>query len=104
MKEGGAKPNPETAAEELLELTKAYLRQETLDPLRSLGRRVGYGVLGSLCVGLGAIFIGSAVLRLVPRHVSATSRGILSSIVYFVAGVALVAVIGASWKVGMRRR
>lgn len=104
MSKPDRKDGTETAVEELIDLTKAYLRQETIDPLRSLGRKVGYGLLGSLCVGIGVVFLGSAILRLTPRHIGATSRGILSSAAYFVVGLVLVAVVGISWKVGMRRR
>lgn len=104
LKNPDGKAGPENAVEELYRLTKTYLRQETVDPLRSLGRRVGYGLLGSLCVAVGAIFLGSAILRFLPRHIGATSRGFLSSLAYFAAGLALLAFVGISWKFGMRRR
>lgn len=96
--------NAQTAAEELYELTKAYVRQETIDPLRSVGRRLGYGLLGSLFVGVGSILVTSAVLRLVPQHLTFASRGFLSSLVYFVMALGLLGVVGVSWKVLMQRR
>jgi hypothetical protein len=104
LKNPDGHPDHETAIEELYDLTKTYLRQETIDPLRSVGRRLGYGLAGSLCIGVGMVFLGIAILRLVPRHLGVTSHGLLSSIVYFVAGAALVAFIGISWRFGMRRR
>ena len=42
---------------ELWELIKAYLRQETIDPIKGLGRYVLFGVAGALLVGTGAILL-----------------------------------------------
>ncbi len=74
---------------ELVDLTVTYAKQETIDPLRSLGRRVGLGVLGSALASVGLIFLLVGVLRLV--QVEARLRGALSWVPYLVA----VAVAGA---------
>ncbi len=49
--------------EELWALLKTYARQETVDPVRNLGRFVGYGVGGMLLVGLGGTVLVLALLR-----------------------------------------
>ncbi len=95
---------PDRAIEELLDLTRAYLRQETVDSVRSLGRRLGYGLLGALCSGIGVVFLGSALLRAVPRHFGAASKGVLSSAVYFAAGLGMLGLLVLAWKVGMGRK
>ena len=48
---------------DLLDLLKRYLRQETIDPLRSIGRQLLFGVLGSLLLGVGAVLLAGGALR-----------------------------------------
>lgn len=48
---------------ELKELTVTYAKQETVDPLKGLGRFVGFGVGGSFVLGLGLCMLGLAALR-----------------------------------------
>ena len=43
---------------ELKELVVSYVKQETLVPLRQLGRYVGFGVAGALLLGLGVVLLG----------------------------------------------
>lgn len=40
-----------------------YVRQETLQPLRSLGRYLLFGIAGSLLIGLGTVLLAVGVLR-----------------------------------------
>ncbi len=49
--------------EELWALLKTYARQETVDPLRNLGRFVGFGLGGMVLVGLGGTILALALLR-----------------------------------------
>lgn len=74
---------------ELVDLTVTYAKQETIDPLRTLGRRVGLGVAGSAVASAGLIFLLVGVLRLV--QVEARLRGAWSWVPYLAA----VAVAGA---------
>jgi|SRR5437588_9884624 len=48
---------------ELWELVLAYARQETFDPVKSLGRYVLFGVAGSLLLGIGLVLLVLAALR-----------------------------------------
>ena len=43
--------------DDLVALLKRYVRQETVDPLRSVGRTLLFGVLGSLLLGTGAVLL-----------------------------------------------
>jgi hypothetical protein len=51
-------------ARELWELTQAYAKQETIDPLKNLGRYLGFGLAGSLFVSLGGALLSLGLLRL----------------------------------------
>lgn len=59
-----AKPKPiQETLRELWELLKAYARQETVGPLKDLGRYVAYGLGGMALSGAGLVFLGLAGLR-----------------------------------------
>ena len=81
---------------ELLDLTVTYAKQETVDPLKSLGRRVGLGVLGSALASVGLIFLLVGVLRLV--QVELELRGLWSWVPYLAAIVVAGVVAGLSFK------
>jgi hypothetical protein len=59
-----AKPNPLEGAQEIQQMLVTYAKQETLQPLKQLGRYLGFGIAGSLFVFLGVFFAGLATLRL----------------------------------------
>jgi len=86
---GGDKGLPELG-KELIDLTVSYAKQETIDPLRTLVRRVGLGVLGSALASVGLIFLLVGVLRLV--QVEARLGGTMSWVPYLAALVVAGAV------------
>ncbi len=49
--------------EEITDLTKKYVTEETITPVKDLGRYAGFGCLGSIFVGLGSLLILVGVLR-----------------------------------------
>jgi hypothetical protein len=52
-----------TLAVELKDLVVAYAKQETLDPIKGLGRFIAFGVLGSVLLALGLVLLVLALLR-----------------------------------------
>ncbi|HZD64888.1 MAG TPA: hypothetical protein VE152_02190 [Acidimicrobiales bacterium] len=48
---------------ELWELLVAYFKQETVQPIKGLGRYVAFGLVGSLLLGTGLVFLDAAALR-----------------------------------------
>jgi hypothetical protein len=59
-------PEPKGAATqiaELKDLVVGYAKQETVDPLKTLGRYLGYGFAGSVVIGLGLSMLLLALLR-----------------------------------------
>jgi Putative Actinobacterial Holin-X, holin superfamily III len=56
---------------QLLDTVKAYAKQETLGPLKGVGRSIGLGLAGVICLGLGVVFLLVAVLRVLQTETSA---------------------------------
>ena len=81
---------------ELLDLTVAYAKQETVDPLRTLGRRVGLGVLGSALASVGLVFLLVGVLRLLQVEVG--FGGTMSWVPYLAALLVAGIVAGLALK------
>ena len=44
-------------SDDLAALLRAYVHQETVEPLRGLGRYLFFGVIGSLLLGFGAVLV-----------------------------------------------
>jgi hypothetical protein len=91
--ETDAKPIGEVVSE-LVDLTKAYAKQETVDPLKGLGRYLGYGLAGSLLLSIGVILLALAGLRALQTETGTTFTGNWSWVPYVIVLVFAVAVIG----------
>lgn len=88
---------PETASE-LLELTKGYARQETVEPLRGVGRYLAFGTAGALLLGIGVVLLILSGLRALQTQTGSTFTGNLSWIPYgivLVVALLLVAIAAA---------
>jgi hypothetical protein len=76
--------SPQKSLGEIFELTKAYAKQETVDPIKGLGKFVGFGlgaaVFGALSIGL--LIIG--VLRVLQTETGAHLTGSLTWVPYLV--------------------
>ncbi|MDQ2678004.1 MAG: phage holin family protein [Actinomycetota bacterium] len=48
---------------DLKDLVVGYAKQETVDPLKTLGRYLGYGLAGSVSIGGGLVLLLLALLR-----------------------------------------
>ena len=55
---------PDRTSGNLPDLLRRYVRQETVEPLRTLGRFLGLGIAGSLLMGIGVVLLGVGALRL----------------------------------------
>ena len=93
-----AKPDEPGEVGEIIDLVKIYVRQETLGPLKGLGRKIGIGVAGSVLIGLGLFFLALGLLRLVQDKIPRLARGSLSWVSYLivVAFCGLVTVVALS--------
>jgi hypothetical protein len=83
MPETSSKSVPEIASE-LFELTKSYARQETIDPLKGIGRYLALGVAGALALGIGVILLILSGLRALQTETGSTFTGNWSWLPYVI--------------------
>jgi hypothetical protein len=88
-----SKSIPEVASE-LWQLGVDYAKQETIDPLKGLGRFVGFGLGGAIALGMGVSLILLAGLRALQTETGSTFTGNLSWAPYLIAVVVGAALIG----------
>ncbi len=87
------------ARRDAVSLVIAYVKQETLDPLKALGRFVLFGVVGSIAIAVGTIMLLLAGLRVLQTE-TGTFHGNLSWVPYLIVAAAALAVIGLSlWRI-----
>jgi hypothetical protein len=98
-----AKSIPQVASE-LWELSVAYAKQETVDPLKGLGRFLGYGIGGAILFGLGSVLLLLAGLRALQTETDTTFTGNLSWIPYVIVVIAALLLVGlVVWRVVKRK-
>jgi hypothetical protein len=89
---------------ELRDLVVRYFREQTLVPLQQLGRYVGFGILGSLLLGFGVVFLGMSGLRALQDETGDTFTGDWSWVPYLIMFVALLFGAGLVWVARTARR
>jgi hypothetical protein len=87
-----------TEAKELVDLVVGYAKQETLDPLKRLGKSVAFGVVGAVLVGTGTLFLALSALRALQSETD-TFEGDFSWAPHLIVAVLLVVMTGVSWAV-----
>jgi Putative Actinobacterial Holin-X, holin superfamily III len=83
-------------ARELVDLVVAYAKQETVDPIKGLGKTVAFGVAGAVLVGIGGVFLGLAALRALQTETD-TFVGNLTWVPYLIVIAVLFVGAGISW-------
>lgn len=76
-----------------IDMVKRYARQETVDPLRGLGRYLGYGLIGSLLLALGVLLLGMSALRALQFETGDVFDGNWSWVPYVIVAVGMGIVI-----------
>jgi hypothetical protein len=92
-----------TAVAELWELLVAYFKQETTEPLKSLGRVIAFGIAGSLAIGVGVVFIAIGGLRLLQYETDAF-HGNWSFVPYVIMIVLLLGMAALVFRIGTRTK
>jgi hypothetical protein len=88
------------AGDDAFQLTVDYLKQETIEPLKGLGRFLYMGIAGSFFLAFGLLLILLGVLRLLQTETGTTLTGDWSWVPYaavFLLGVMIIAV--AVWRI-----
>jgi hypothetical protein len=91
-----------------LQLVVDYVKQETLQPLKGLGRFIVFGVAGSVVLGIGLVIVAIGLLRVLQGETGSTFAGNWSWVPYLiclaaVVGVAIVAVLAVKRGQGRRQ-
>lgn len=77
---------------DIVELLKAYAKQETVDPLKRLGRYLGFGIAGSVLITTGLVFLMLTLLRVLQTETGSTFTGSWSWAPYAITMVVALAV------------
>lgn len=91
---GGLRAN----GSETLQLVIDYVKQETLDPLKGLGRFIVFGVAGSVALAIGLVILSVAFLRFLQTETGTAFSGNLSWVPYLICTVAVVLVAAIAVK------
>jgi hypothetical protein len=87
-----------TSGSEALQLVIDYVKQETLNPLKGLGRFMAFGVAGSVALAIGLVILSVAFLRVLQGETGSTFTGNWSWAPYLICTVAVVLVAALAVK------
>ncbi len=85
-------------AQELWQLVLGYAKQETLDPVKNLGRFLGFGLGGALLGSLGAVLLLLGGLRLLQTETGEAFDGNLTFIPYLLVLLVSGAIVAGAMK------
>jgi hypothetical protein len=88
-----ANANPLESAQEAQQLLVAYAKQETIDPIKDLGRYLAWGLGGAVSISLGVLFLALGLLRGLQR-LEAFDGGFMTVLPYVITVGALLVVMG----------
>lgn len=71
----GADASLPTTVSELWDLILTYAKQETIAPLKGIGRSLAFGVGGSLALSLGVVLLALSLLRVLQSETGSTFDG-----------------------------
>ncbi len=87
-----SKPTGSGQIGEVIDLVKTYAKQETLGPLKGIGRKIGWGLAGAFALGVSLFFVSLGLLRLVQTKIPRISHGAWSWVPYLMIFVFCVLV------------
>jgi len=89
-------------AQDLLQLVIGYAKQETVAPIKNLGRFIGYGLAGALLGSLGAVLVLLGGMRFLQTRSTFEGDGWRSCIPYLLVLVVSGAIAGGAIKARSR--
>lgn len=86
-----ANQSPLEGAQELQQMLVSYAKQETVDPLKALGKYLAIGLAGSFSMFLGVLFLALGALRLMQSETGDNfDGGSFASLVPYVVALAVL--------------
>ena len=82
--------------QDLWDLLVSYARQETIDPLRNVGRYLAFGVGGMIVVTLGVFLLGLSALRALQTQTGDVFSGFWSWVPYIIVALIFGGLVGFS--------
>ena len=82
-----------TLATELWELVRDYVKQQLVEPVKGIGRLVGFGLLGGFLLGAGLVLLAVGLLRALQTETGEHLQGNWSWVPYLVVLVVAGAVL-----------
>ena len=89
---------------ETLSLVRRYVLQETVGPLKHLGRTLGFGIAGAFLIGLGALLALLGVLRVLQGETGTTFANRWSFAPYLLTAALGVLLAAGSVALSLRNR
>jgi len=89
-------------AQDLLRLVIGYAKQETIDPIKGLGRFLGFGLAGALVGSVGLVLLLLGALRLLQTETGSAFGGRRTWIPYVLVVIASAAIAGGALKARSR--
>ena len=97
---GAQNPDLGDSVQDLWNTVVAYAKQETIEPIRALGRFISRGTAGSALIAIGSVLLVVALLRVLQTETGSAFTGNLSWIPYLITLVAAAGVGGlAVWAI-----
>jgi hypothetical protein len=90
---------------QVIDLVKDYAKQETLGPIKGVGRWLAAGAAGAVLLGTGCVFLVLGALRMVQTEYGKSFRGSWMTLLpYLFAFVVSLAVMGiAAWRISKKK-
>lgn len=93
-----------TLAAELWDMVRSYAKQETVEPLKGLGRFLAFGAAGSLLLGIGTVLLAIAGLRALQTETGSTFDGSWSWAPYLIVLVGCAVLIALAMSRTTKRK
>lgn len=95
--------SPKDTFDELRDMVTVYAKQETVDPIKNLGRWIAFGLSGAVAMAIGLVLLGLGGLRALQTTTGDAFDGNLNWLPYLIMFVVLLAVLGLTARAMMKR-
>ena len=85
--------SPSEQFADTVQMVKAYARQETLDPVKTAGKWIAFGLVGAICIGLATALLTLGLVRMVQHEWPGTFGGRWTSLLPYLFGFLLCVLV-----------